>query len=513
MARIKTLKFEKNSGGLNTRASEMVLKPYESPDLLNVKLTKYGAIVKEKGYTLYNETAIAGEPDVGGIYNYIKSSTGSEYLLVAAGKKLYTALNGEFTNITRVSGDYSENEIWDFATFNDICIAVNGYDNPQKFNGSSNAEDLEGSPPSGCAYVEVFKNRVFMAGGPDNPTKLSYSALSNPQDWTTSNDAGWIEVGLNDGQKITGLKAFYDVLVIFKERSIYLLTGYSGDPSSSYFFELRPVNSSIGAVSNRAIVQAGNEIYFLSDKGVYTLSAVQTYGDLSINSISFKIQPLIDELNKMVLHKSFAINDFEEDRIWFFVPKGSSTENDLILIYDYSLNAWTKRSGFSAKSGLIYKDKYSGNVKFYTGSYNGHLYRQKQGYSYAGQAIVAYYNTPWLNLTNYRQRKRIRDVQFIIVPTGGYYMGVTYRWDFGDRNNGNLNVYLAGDTALWGKNNIDSEAGIWNEDKWDSVAAVKNTRIMNGSGNTLQLTFWNSNPDEHFILLGWYINIIERGIR
>lgn len=513
MARMRTLRFENNVGGLNTRASDMMLQTNESPDLLNVKLTKYGSIEKEKGYTLYNDTQITANAEIGGIYSYFKNSTDAQYLMVAAGDKLYTTSAGTFTDITRLSGAYANNVVWDFATFNNIAIAVNNTDVPQKYTGGANAEDLTGSPPTGAAFVEVFKNRVFMAGEPNNPTKLSYSALSNPEDWTTANDAGWMEVGLNDGQKIVGIKAFFDVLVIFKEHSIYVLSGSYGDPTSSDYFFLKPINSSLGAVSNRSIVQVGNDLYFLSDKGVFTLSGVQSYGDLNVSNISFKIQSIIDRMNYASLSDAFVINDYEENRLWFFVPYGSSSENDLVLIYDYNLKAWTKRSGFRSKCGLIFKDYSTSTNKFFTGSYDGFIYYQKQGYSYAGSPIDAYYTTPWLDLSNYRRRKKIRDIQFIIVPTGGYNMGVTYQWDFGSHSTGNLNVYLAGNASLWAQDLVDSAAAVWETNIWDAISAVKETKTVNGSGNVLQLKFWNSGVDENFILLSWYINLIERGVR
>ncbi|MEW5820329.1 MAG: hypothetical protein AB1782_09075 [Cyanobacteriota bacterium] len=513
MAGVKTLHFNKNIGGLNTRASDMMLESIESPDLLNVKLTKYGAIEKEKGYILYNDTAIINSPEVGGIYSYIKNSTDNQYIIVAAGTKLYTTSNGIFTDITRISSDYTNNTVWDFATFNNICIAVNGEDEPQKYSGGANAEDLGGIPPVGSKYIEIYQNRVFMAGETANPTKLSYSALSDPEDWTTVDDAGWMEVGLNDGQKIVGIKSFFDVLVVFKERSIYILSGSSGDPASNDYFVLEPINASIGAVSNRSIVQVGNDLYFLSEKGVYTLSGVQSYGDLNVSNISFKIQSLIDELHKGILSESFAINDYEEGRIWFFVAKGSAQENNFILIYDYNLNAWTKRSGFSSKCGLIFKDHSASKVKIYTGSYDGYIYYQKQTYNYNGSPIESYYFTPWLALTNYRVRKRVRDVQFITEPTGGFYMGVTYRWDFGNSYSGNLNVYLAGNASIWGIDSLDESGSIWDKSIWDAVSAVKTTKTLNGGGNVIQFKFWNSNKNEYFILQGWYINVIERGIR
>ncbi|MGD9580679.1 MAG: hypothetical protein AB7V50_04860, partial [Vampirovibrionia bacterium] len=97
--------------------------------------------------------------------------------------------------------------------------------------------------------------------------------------------------------------------------------------------------------------------------------------------------------------------------------------------------------------------------------------------------------------------------------TGGYNMGVTYQWDFGSNFTGNLNVYLAGCSSLWASNTTDNSGAIWETNIWDAITAVKQTKTLNGSGNVLQLKFWNSGIDEHFVLLSWYINLIERGVR
>lgn len=509
---LRTIQFTNNIGGLNTRASEILIKTSESPDLLNVKLTKQGTIEKEKGYVLYNNTTLGSGVEVGGIYHFVKNNGSSEYTVVGAGTKLYIMQSNSFTDISRAAS-YTNNASWDFVTFNNLCIAVNGSNEPQKYDGVSNASNLGGTPPTSASCVEVFKNRVFMAGEQANPTKLSYSALSNPENWTAANDAGWIEVGLNDGQRITGLKAFYDVLLIFKESSIYVLSGYSGDASSPGYFFIKPLNAEIGAVSNRAIIQVGNDIYFISKKGIYSLKAVQTYGDLSLSSISGNIQSLLDKLNIGSINNSFIVGDYDEDRLWFFVPNGSSIQNDLILIYDYHLRCWTKRSGFSSKSGHVVKSNISGTNIFYTGSYNGYIYKQKTGYSYNGTPINSYYITPWLDLGNYRIRKRIRDIQLVMVPTGGYNLGVSYQWNYGDSNNGNINYYLADNTSLWGESNTDENSAEWDISKWDAPSIIKIAKSINGGGNVIRLKFWNSNANEHFIILGWLINFIEGGIR
>lgn len=508
MGKFKTYKFDKNTGGLNTRASEISIHHTESPDLLNVKLTKEGAIVKEKGFTLLHELPIAEDAEIGGLHHYIKSSNNTNYTIVAAGDKLYN-LNGEtFVDISRVA-PYEPNRIWNFITFNDSCIGVNGYDVPQKYSGGSAAVSITNAPVA-SSVVESYNNRVFMAGDPDEPTKLSYSALLDPDDWTTVNDAGWLEVGLNDGQKITALKAYFDILLVFKERSIYALSGYSGDPTSENFFFVKQLNASVGAVSHRAIEQVGNTLFFLSDDGVYALEAVQVYGDLGLKNVSYKISSLFEGLNKSEMENSFSVHDFEENRLWFFVPSGSSTENNLILIYDYSLNAWTKRSGFTSKCGLVYKRLENPKYEFITGSYDGYLQKQKDGFTYAGEPINAYYVTPWYDFGHYRKRKRVRDIQFVIEPTGVYELDVTYKWDYGVKNTRNLSVELDGMTAFWGTSETGSH---WDEAYWNSEYAFKVTKPVDGGGHVLQMTMKNTNRNESFVILGWYINVIERGLR
>ena len=68
-----------------------------------------------------------------------------------------------------------------------------------------------------------------------------------------------IDIRKNDGDKITGLAVFQDVLIVFKERSIYQVTfDSSGNPT------VTPITYATGCVSHKSIVNVENDVYFMS---------------------------------------------------------------------------------------------------------------------------------------------------------------------------------------------------------------------------------------------------------
>lgn len=121
-------------------------------------------------------------------------------------------------------------------------------------------DDLGGDPPRG-RYIAVKDNRIFMAGMFGDESRVRYSELGDPEDWPVEN---FINVNVSDGDQITGLVEFGGNLYIFKNRSIYRLSG--SDPADFYLVQVVP---DIGAVGQRAIVSTGGGMYFVSTDGVF----------------------------------------------------------------------------------------------------------------------------------------------------------------------------------------------------------------------------------------------------
>jgi hypothetical protein len=73
------------------------------------------------------------------------------------------------------------------------------------------------------ASMAVYKGRVWVA----KDATIYYSALGTYNDFTTSDDAGYINEFHTDTASITALKPYKDYLAVYKADSVYLLSGTS----------------------------------------------------------------------------------------------------------------------------------------------------------------------------------------------------------------------------------------------------------------------------------------------
>lgn len=153
-----------------------------------------------------------------------------------------------------------------FATYMGYVIIVNGIDTPKKYDGREGSTPLTQDPVQG-RLVCVSNDKVFLAGDPKNPSMLYFSATGEIDDFHTAEDAGAIFVGRNDGSAITAIVPFQYRLVIFKENSIWVLSGRIPPE-----FVLEKVTDFYGCVDPDSVVVTQNGIYFLSSSGYYVFT-------------------------------------------------------------------------------------------------------------------------------------------------------------------------------------------------------------------------------------------------
>jgi hypothetical protein len=491
------------TGGLNLRASERSLLPQEALDLMNVELTKNGGVLKCNGYINANLVAIAGSPKITGMYQYIKAN-GNKHLLITAGTGLYTL--GNDGSLTQVFSGLADETPCFFATFNDVCIIVNGINHPMVFDGFTvtnlpNWASIEtGGYPS---LVEVWKNRLWLSGNPVKPYRLYWSEPGNPGGWNTANGAGTVDVNRNDGQRITGIKTYFDSMILYKERSIHQLIGDSppgsGGPNE---FRIKPVSSDIGCVAPKTILNVGNDQYFLAEDQIASLKTTNAFGDVNTQNVCYKIQPLLVQFNRQAIHEAFILHHRAKDQLWVFYPSGSSLQNNRVAIYDYGLSAWTQREGIIASDGVMIESKP------YTGTYDGNIQQQDFGGSYNGSPITAFYKTPWYGFGNYKHTKRIRSIDMTVLQYGDWNLDVQTALDYQQPNTlFPINLTPAGNAPLW-------NVALWNQAEWGLITARQVRQVSDiGMGKVLQLQMSNTGVNQPFHILGWDIAYQLRGLR
>jgi hypothetical protein len=133
------------------------------------------------------------------------------------------------------------------------------------------------------------------------------------------------------------LKPFtQDSLVIFNRKSIHLMTGVSGSLAD---VKTNVVTTEIGCSARKSVIQVANQIFFLSDQGIYSIEFMDEYNLRGTGTpISETIQPYIDRINQDYAYLSVGV--YFNNRIWMAVPLdssaglGNATKLNTILVYN-----------------------------------------------------------------------------------------------------------------------------------------------------------------------------------
>lgn len=404
-----------------------------------------GGLSKAFGFSLYKN---CGTGIVTGMHRYLKSD-GTSLFLVSHGNTLYKLVAG---TLTSVSTALQNNAYTDFTNATDLCVICDGTNTPLRFNGTT-VSTLGGSPPSGAQQSIFYKNRLWMFSATSNPSLLYYS---DPNDIENGYSSNFVQCDVNDGQKITSIAEFFipgelePTILVGKERSVGIVTGNgtTADP-----FTFKKIQFDIGIPGFRQIVQFGQDIAFLTHKGVSSyLTSVQNI-NLQYAFLSEKIRNQFTGLSTTYLPTALSWHDYKNSRIAFAVASGTSHYPNLIWYYDIRLKCWYQQSGFYVTSVLVDTD---GSI--YTGDQNGKIYlHSASDYSYDGGAINATIQTPYLDFFEPNYYKRIVRASISMRGNGMYNVGVGCNLDYGTRLGSSHTIDLSSGAYTW-------NGGLWTSD-------------------------------------------------
>ena len=138
------------------------------------------------------------------------------------------------------------------------------------------------APPAASGVVGPHFNRLFAFSTVGNTNRLFYTRPGLPQYWSTDPAIGdWVDVGM-EGEAIVWCTIHANILVIYKERSIWMLVG---DPATGY---LQRVRDGLGLAGQFAIAEAGTQDYFVGPNGLYRFDMDR------VHEMSGAIQPLFN---------------------------------------------------------------------------------------------------------------------------------------------------------------------------------------------------------------------------
>lgn len=180
--------------------------------------------------------------------------------------------------------------------------------------------DAKGFAPK-ARHCAVYGNRLWIANLETNPSGLMYSEADQEYAFPATN---LYTVDRGDGDEITGIKAVFGGLVIWKQRSIHFLIGEG--PTT---YDLKRVQIGPGCVSGNTIQITKSGVYFVGLGDAYVMTDITT-----VQPIATSQQPLFRAMDSErfrsavgthseIEHKyvtAFGIAETQQGRYYDFRP-------------------------------------------------------------------------------------------------------------------------------------------------------------------------------------------------
>ena len=471
--------------GLNNNDDSTQIGNNQAQDLLNVISTK--EITKRGGFAKVNSVALTGSTGIFGLGTYYKTG-GSAYLMLASHTTIQSIHTGTGAFTELITGLVT-NERTRFKQFKNIVVITKASDVPYKYSGggAGTGAVLDGEPPT-CPYQVVFKNYHFLAGNATYPSRLYYSKLDDNETWGGTD---FVDVYPDDGDIIVGLEVTFDSLIIFKEYGIYILTGDCPTYTEGLtLWRIDKASTDTGSVAQGSITSVGRNLIYISRN-----NGIQTFGGTMVTSegtevsnissalLSKDVTPTIKGLSTTRLNQAEAINwDY---KYMCSVPNGSSTTNNLNLVYDYAKAGWYIWN-IPANCWTIFRT--SGADDLYFGSPStGFIYKYTPDtYSDAGVAINAYYKTKDFNLGSSSNNKIFRKFYVTVNKSQDFALTVEPTIDMVSTVAGTYTIAAQASDSLWG-------TLVWGTDKWGAATTTPSAKqIMNSRGKFINYKFSNN---------------------
>jgi hypothetical protein len=508
------------SKGLNNLVSPSLIDNKEFSDMQNMEYDEGGVIRKRAGYAAAGNALTAAR----GLGTF--STESSNYMVTIDGTQLKYRTSGNWSTAT---GDtFTAAKDTSFTQARLKLFIWNGQDGGAYFDGS--AVTRPGTMPK-AKFSVYYQNKHIAAGVDGQPSRLFISNLTNAADFTvttggtqpqpdSTNDtengnpnvpgatvfagtpalteANVLDIRKNDGDKITALGVFQDVLIVFKERSIFQVTfDSSGNPT------VTPVTYATGCVSHKSVVNIENDISFMSREGHRVLgNEPQFFTAIRTQVLSIRIQPSMDAINKQYYSRCNGV--YFDNKYILAYPVGSSTISKT-MTYDRRFQAYSLWTNFNAQAMVRYIDSSNNEDLYFLDDGGTQVYKRVAGtYNDNGAAIEAYIVSKAQDLGNPDITKFWVDLRLIFRRLSGQITFTVYQDDgvtvgtavIGTISSRGMGLNMLGTVVL----GLDGEA----PSTTTTASFIDNPQSigLNLDSRTIKYKIYNNRVDENFVLLG-----------
>lgn len=334
-------------------------------------------------------------------------------------------------------------------------------------------------------HIEAHRNVLHLSfrGG-----SLQRSAVGDPFAWTAVLGAAEIATG----DEITALCSMPEVLAVFSRNRTDLL--YGNDESD---LELKPHSKETGCIEY-TMQTVGPRPYFLDDRGIGDLGAVQAFGNFVGSMLSTDIDPLLNLQRRLVVG-SLVVRERSLYRLFFsdgsvitMTLKGTKAVGFMPQRYPFVLScSWTGENETGDDTVLV-------------GATDGFVYQMEKGNSFDGESIPSFLRLSFNNLRTPRMRKRFKTAVFEMETRAATTLRVIPEFSYSSINVPAARVNeldLSGGGGFW-----DAVNFIWDQFIWDGPPITEMRADIDGIGTNVSLLVYGDEREDFHTLQGVILN-------
>ena len=331
---------------------------------------------------------------------------------------------------------------------------VDGVNKARSWDGSNvvtitNTEVITDEPINVIAH----NNYLFLAY---RFGELMHSVLGDPTTWVGGGNLGM-------GNEITNLiEGQKSSLIIYLDEGISILQGVVASD-----FSLEVFSRTSGAYT-RTVQRLLGTVFFVDDRGVTTMEAVQEFGDYGANSISQKFKRTLQNVNHAITTTitNRGLNQYRicfDDRQCIFVSfEGKEVSGATFIEYPKVIRVAGQGEDSFGRDYIVF----AGNDQ------DGYVYRLDSGTSMDGEPIICRMGTAFYHYKSPRQWKAFKKATLEVIGDTEQTFDIKVDFDYNELGNPKTLwytpfIYTEGGGAVWGE-------GLWGTMVYGNAGTVTN---------------------------------------
>jgi hypothetical protein len=462
--------------GLNTEGSPIGMSPNFADVADNCVIDKQGRIGARQGYTAVSTngaTVLGSSRGLEAVFEYT-SFAGVKVVFSAGNNKIFTGTT-TLTEVTLPVGYTISANNWKIVSFNnDVYFYQSGHEPLRSVAGSTTLINVTNGGHSSPAANEVLAafGRLWIADVVGNNYTVYWSDLLNGNHWQ-GGSSGSLDLTLvwpTGYDEIVALTEHNGFLLIFGRHSVIIYTG-ADIVSTTGAFKLHDTIEGVGCIERDSVQATGNDILFLSDRGVMSLGRLVQEKSLPLRDVSGNVRTDLINLTKaetLPIHSFYSA--FDAFYLLTFPTSGTTYCFDVRApLEDGAFRATTWSSMNPVSFGNIAADGFYIGVESGLVSYGGYL-------DGAATYKMSYFSNPldWGNTTNLKFLKKFN---VTVIGGSGASFDLNWGYDYSGTYNKQPITFGAANTAQFNVSEYNTLA-----EYSGGVSVNKATTNTSGSG-------------------------------